>query len=158
MKKLLLLFSFAVLAACNTEDEPARSESQTYVGTLTVKDNRDATADPFVVEDARFELKPDGNLLNLTMNRIRFAQAMPMAFDITLPALAYADTQGTGVFTLTSTVDPIEPWIGDKSYYPTFRIPEFTASIDGPTLRVRFVCTSDKFSLDHTAAFSGTEQ
>lgn len=167
MKKLLLLFALAALAACNTEDEKGDSQSVNFAGTLSVSSVQTPSATPFVMTDVHFELS-DGNkgLLNLTMHEIRFATSMPMSLNIVIPDLDYADNDGDGIFELTSTADPIIPYIGGKPYFNPatgdgFEIADFKATLADGRLSVSFICRNPKIpvgaeTLDHKAEYHGS--
>lgn len=161
MKKLLLLFAFAALAACNTEDEKDTRHNATFSGTLTVTSNQSPSSAPFVATNVRFELTEDNDgTFKLTMHEIRFAASMPMALNIVIPALQYRDSNDDGIYELSSTVDPIVPYIGGKPY-SAFEIPTFTGRIAENALNVIFDCRNPKIpvggeSLDHRAEFRGT--
>lgn len=81
-----------------------------------------------------FELTEDNSgLFKLTMYNVRFAQSMPMSLNIVIPELKYEDSDGDGIYELTSTADPIIPYIGGKPYYDPqtgkgFAIPMFTGA------------------------------
>ena len=62
-----------------------------------------------------FELTEDNSgLFKLTMYNVRFAQSMPMSLNIVIPELKYEDSDGDGIYELTSTADPIIPYIGGE--------------------------------------------
>ena len=129
MKKFLLLLALAASVACNTEDEKDSRQSADFGGTLTVTSNRNPEAEPFVASDVTFELTEDNNgLFKLTMHEIRFAASMPMKLTIVIPELKYEDANGDGIYELTSTADPIVPYIGGKPY-SDFKIPVFTGRV-----------------------------
>ena len=48
------------------------------------------------------------------MYNVRFAQSMPMSLNIVIPELKYEDSDNDGIYELTSTADPIIPYIGGK--------------------------------------------
>ena len=104
MKKLLILLALAACAACNTEDDNDNRQKATFGGTLTVTSNRHPEATPFVASNISFELTEDNSgLFKLTMHEVRFAQSMPMSLTIVIPELKYEDSDGDGIYELTST-------------------------------------------------------
>ena len=114
MKKLLILLALAACAACNTEDD--NRQTATFGGTLTITSNQTPSATPFVTNNISFELTEDNSgLFKLTMYNVRFAQSMPMSLNIVIPELKYEDSDGDGIYELTSTADPIIPYIGADS-------------------------------------------
>lgn len=118
MKKLLILLALAACAACNTEDDNDNRQTATFGGTLTITSNQTPSATPFVTNNISFELTEDNSgLFKLTMYNVRFAQSMPMSLNIVIPELKYEDSDGDGIYELTSTADPIIPYIGGKPYY-----------------------------------------
>ena len=131
MKKLLILLALAACAACNTEDDNDNRQTATFGGTLTITSNQTPSATPFVTNNISFELTEDNSgLFKLTMYNVRFAQSMPMSLNIVIPELKYEDSDGDGIYELTSTADPIIPYIGGKPYYDPqtgkgFAIPMF---------------------------------
>lgn len=161
MKKFLLLLALAASVACNTEDEKDSRQSADFGGTLTVTSNRNPEAAPFVASDVTFELTEDNNgLFKLTMHEIRFAASMPMKLTIVIPELKYEDANGDGIYELTSTADPIVPYIGGKPY-SEFKIPVFTGRVANGGLEVIFTCVNPQIlvggeTLDHKAVFRGT--
>lgn len=161
MKKFLLLFALAASVACNTEDEKDSRQSADFGGTLTVTSNRNPEAAPFEASDVTFELTEDNNgLFKLTMHEIRFAASMPMKLTIVIPELKYEDANGDGIYELTSTADPIVPYIGGKPY-SEFKIPVFTGRVANGGLEVIFTCVNPQIpvggeTLDHKAVFRGT--
>lgn len=161
MKKFLLLLALAASVACNTEDEKDSRQSADFGGTLTVTSNRNPEAAPFVASDVTFELTEDNNgLFKLTMHEIRFAASMPMKLTIVIPELKYEDANGDGIYELTSTADPIVPYIGGKPY-SEFKIPVFTGRVANGGLEVIFTCVNAQIpvggeTLDHKAVFRGT--
>lgn len=122
MKKLLILLALAACAACNTEDDNDNRQTATFGGTLTITSNQTPSATPFVTNNISFELTEDNSgLFKLTMYNVRFAQSMPMSLNIVIPELKYEDSDGDGIYELTSTADPIIPYIGGKPYRPANR-------------------------------------
>lgn len=118
MKKLLILLALAACAACNTEDDNDNRQTATFEGTLTITSNQTPSATPFVTNNISFELTEDNSgLFKLTMYNVRFAQSMPMSLNIVIPELKYEDSDNDGIYELTSTADPIIPYIGGKPYY-----------------------------------------
>lgn len=112
MKKLLILLALAACAACNTEDDNDNRQTATFGGTLTITSNQTPSATPFVTNNISFELTEDNSgLFKLTMYNVRFAQSMPMSLNIVIPELKYEDSDGDGIYELTSTADPIIPYI-----------------------------------------------
>ena len=110
MKKLLILLALAACAACNTEDDNDNRQTATFGGTLTITSNQTPSATPFVTNNISFELTEDNSgLFKLTMYNVRFAQSMPMSLNIVIPELKYEDSDGDGIYELTSTADPISP-------------------------------------------------
>lgn len=104
MKKLLILLALAACAACNTEDDNDNRQTATFGGTLTITSNQTPSATPFVTNDISFELTEDNSgLFKLTMYNVRFAQSMPMSLNIVIPELKYEDSDGDGIYELTST-------------------------------------------------------
>lgn len=157
MKKLLILFAFAALAACDSKEDNTLPVSATdnFGGSLTVTDNTAPEADPYTASNVKFSLtRTDDLLITLTMNDIRFAATMPMGMTIEIPKLKSV-TIGEGIV-MTSTVDPIIPYIGSRPY-PEFEILNFSCELSGGRLRVSFTCKheSDKMTLDHKAVYSG---
>lgn len=134
MKKLLILLALAACAACNTEDDNDNRQKATFGGTLTITSNQTPSATPFVTNNISFELTEDNSgLFKLTMYNVRFAQSMPMSLNIVIPELKYEDSDNDGIYELTSTADPIIPYIGGKPYYDPqtgkgFAIPMFTGA------------------------------
>ena len=73
---------------------------------------------------------------------------------------------GDGIYELTSTADPIIPYIGGKPYYDPqtgkgFAIPMFTGRLANGVLEVIFTCRNAKIpvgdeTLDHKAVYKGT--
>ena len=115
MKKLLILLALAACAACNTEDDNDNRQKATFGGTLTITSNQTPSATPFVTNNISFELTEDNSgLFKLTMYNVRFAQSMPMSLNIVIPELKYEDSDNDGIYELTSTADPIIPYIGGK--------------------------------------------
>ena len=155
MKKLLILLALAACAACNTEDDNDNRQTATFGGTLTITSNQTPSATPFVTNNISFELTEDNSgLFKLTMYNVRFAQSMPMSLNIVIPELKYEDSDGDGIYELTSTADPIIPYIGGKPYYD----PQ-TGANGG--LEVIFTCRNAKIpvgdeTLDHKAVYKGT--
>ena len=75
---------------------------------------------------------------------------MPMSLTIVIPELKYEDSDGDGIYELTSTADPIVPYIGGKPYN-AFEIPMFTGRLaNGGQIPV-----GDE-TLDHKAVYKGT--
>lgn len=161
MKKLLILLALAACAACNTEDDNDNRQKATFGGTLTVTSNRHPEATPFVASNISFELTEDNSgLFKLTMHEVRFAQSMPMSQTIVIPELKYEDSDGDGIYELTSTADPIVPYIGGKPYN-AFEIPMFTGRLANGGLEVIFTCRNAQIpmgdeTLDHKAVYKGT--
>lgn len=164
MKKLLILLTFAALAACNSEEDDNRSSgSACYTGSLTVTSNLSPEAAPFEADGVRFEIrKSEDGTFELTMHDIRFAQTMPMKLTIAIPKLVYGDPDGDGTDRVYSLVDPIVPYIGGKPY-SAFQIVDFTGDYErtGTVLRIGFTCRNPKIPvgdtmLDHRAVFTGT--
>ena len=168
MKKLLILLALAACAACNTEDDNDNRQKATFGGTLTITSNQTPSATPFVTNNISFELTEDNSgLFKLTMYNVRFAQSMPMSLNIVIPELKYEDSDNDGIYELTSTADPIIPYIGGKPYYDPqtgkgFAIPMFTAA-GSPTAawQVIFTCRNAQIpvgdeTLDHKAVYKGT--
>ena len=115
MKKLLILLALAACAACNTEDDNDNRQKATFGGTLTITSNQTPSATPFVTNNISFELTEDNSgLFKLTMYNVRFAQSMPMSLNIVIPELKYEDSDNDGIYELTSTADPIIPYIGGQ--------------------------------------------
>lgn len=108
-----------------------------------------------------FELTEDNSgLFKLTMHEVRFAQSMPMSLTIVIPELKYEDSDGDGIYELTSTADPIVPYIGGKPYN-AFTIPMFTGRLANGSLEVIFTCRNAQIpvgdeTLDHKAVYKGT--
>ena len=166
MKKLLILLALAACAACNTEDDNDNRQKATFGGTLTITSNQTPSATPFVT-NISFELTEDNSgLFKLTMYNVRFAQSMPMSLNIVIPELKYEDSDGDGIYELTSTADPIIPYIGGKPYYDPqtgkgFAIPMFTGRLANGSLEVIFTCRNAQIpvgdeTLDHKAVYKGT--
>lgn len=114
------------------KDDNDNRQTATFGGTLTITSNQTPSATPFVTNNISFELTEDNSgLFKLTMYNVRFAQSMPMSLNIVIPELKYEDSDGDGIYELTSTADPIIPYIGGKPYYDPqtgkgFAIPMFT--------------------------------
>lgn len=162
MKKFLLLLALAASVACNTEDDNNNRQKANFGGTLTVTSNHpNSTMVPFEASDVRFELTEDNNgTFKLTMHEIRFAASMPMSLTIVIPELEYEDSNGDGIYELTSTADPIVPYIGGKPY-SAFEIPMFTGRLANGGLEVIFTCRNPRIpvgdeTLDHKAQYRGT--
>lgn len=160
MKKFLILLALAASVACNTEDDNDKRREATFGGTLTITSNKIPAAEPFVASNVSFELteSKDG-LFKLTMHDVRFAASMPMTLTIVIPELKYGDADGDGIYELTSTVDPIVPYIGGKPY-SAFEIPMFTGRLAGDALNVIFTCRNANIevgdeTLDHRAEYRG---
>ena len=147
MKKLLILLALAACAACNTEDDNDNRQTATFGGTLTITSNQTPSATPFVTNNISFELTEDNSgLFKLTMYNVRFAQSMPMSLNIVIPELKYEDSDGDGIYELTSTADPIIPYIG---------------GLANGVLEVIFTCRNAQIpvgdeTLDHKAVYKGT--
>ena len=123
MKKLLILLALAACAACNTEDDNDNRQTATFGGTLTITSNQTPSATPFVTNNISFELTEDNSgLFKLTMYNVRFAQSMPMSLNIVIPELKYEDSDGDGIYELTSTADPIEDSRGRRDTRPQGRV------------------------------------
>jgi len=100
------------------------------------------------------------------MYNVRFAQSMPMSLNIVIPELKYEDSDNDGIYELTSTADPIIPYIGGKPYYDPqtgkgFAIPMFTGRLANGSLEVIFTCRNAQIpvgdeTLDHKAVYKGT--
>lgn len=162
MKKLLILFALAAFVACNTEADKGSRQKANFGGTLTVTSNHpNSTMVPFEASDVRFELTEDNNgTFKLTMHEIRFAESMPMSLTIVIPELKYEDANEDGIYELTSTADPIVPYIGGKPY-SAFEIPVFTGRLYNGVLEVIFTCRNPRIpvgdeTLDHKAVYKGT--
>lgn len=160
MKKFLILLALAASVACNTEDDNDKRREATFGGTLTITSNKTPAAEPFVASNVSFELteSKDG-LFKLTMHDVRFAASMPMTLTIVISELKYGDADGDGIYELTSTVDPIVPYIGGKPY-SAFEIPMFTGRLAGDALNVIFTCRNANIevgdeTLDHRAEYRG---
>ena len=167
MKKLLILLALAACAACNTEDDNDNRQKATFGGTLTITSNQTPSATPFVTNNISFELTEDNSgLFKLTMYNVRFAQSMPLSLNIVIPELKYEDSDNDGIYELTSTADPIIPYIGGKPYYDPqtgkgFAIPMFTGRLANGGLEVIFTCRNAQIpvgdeTLDHKAVYKGT--
>ena len=167
MKKLLILLALAACAACNTEDDNDNRQTATFGGTLTITSNQNPEAAPFEASDVTFELSEDNSgLFKLTMHEVRFTSSMPMSLNIVIPELKYEDSDGDGIYELTSTADPIIPYISGKPRYDPqtgtgFAIPMFTGRLANGGLEVIFTCRNadqpvGDETLDHKAVYKGT--
>ena len=152
MKKLLILLALAACAACNTEDDNDNRQTATFGGTLTITSNQTPSATPFVTNNISFELTEDNSgLFKLTMYNVRFAQSMPMSLNIVIPELKYEDSDGDGIYELTSTAQTGKG----------FAIPMFTGRLANGVLEVIFTCRNAQIpvgdeTLDHKAVYKGT--
>ncbi len=163
MKKLMFLFALVAATACNTEDDRPLTTSAVYEGQLAVTSNATPDAEPFRMDDARYEMsEAENGTFNLTLHEIRFAESMRMSLTIVLPALRTLSESKKGVYEIVSTATPIVPYIGGKPY-EAFEILDFEASFaqSGSELRVAFTCRNPQIPvgeerLDHRAAFKGT--
>lgn len=86
---LALMFAFA---ACDDPDpgkQPAITDNNTYIGTLTVAQG---TAGEFILDDVEVLLTLDegGAGGDIEMFDVKFAQAMPLTLDMTIPDVAIA--------------------------------------------------------------------
>ena len=133
---------------------------------LTITSNQTPSATPFVTNNISFELTEDNSgLFKLTMYNVRFAQSMPMSLNIVIPELKYEDSDGDGIYELTSTADPIIPYIGGKPYYDPqtgkgFAIPMFTGRLANGVLEVIFTCRNAQIPVgarhSTTSLYKGT--
>lgn len=163
MKKLLtILACAAIFAACNTEEDTGTPKQTNFAGTLTVTSNHEnSTTAPYTASNVHYSVtEGDDKTLILTMNDIRFAVGMPKGMTIVIPSLTFEDTHADGVLTLTSTVDPIVPYLGGKPYN-AFEILDFQGTYSSGRLQVSFTCKNSRIpvgeeTLDHKAVYSGT--
>ena len=146
---LMVLATLIALPACSDDDKetidpgkPETTVATTYTGRLTVNGGA------YIKEDADCEITfaENGDKLTLNINSVKFAEAMPVTINLSVPEIPCATENGKTIF----SGNDIVPLMG-VAPAETYKFSTITGSIENATLD--FSATLSKGSF----AFTGVE-
>lgn len=148
------MLSMAVVA-CDKDDEeqqeqptPPPSQS-TYLGVLTVDQNDGETYKRQNVEVKYvIDADADGSKLDIYMYKVKFAEAMPMELDMTIPAVDFSVTgdrielSGEGIIPLA---------MGGQ--FPAYTITDLSGKIENDIMTLSMMCGEYPLSYTGVSAY-----
>lgn len=146
--KFLAAAALAVaVAACDKDngEETPKPETSKYLGTMVV-DQNDGTY--FTQEEIVVELVIEGNKAQIKMNKVKFAEAMPLTLDMTIPDVAaVADGSSTSL-----SGDNIIP-LAMSGEYPEFTITGLTGTASVNNISFSMMCGQFPLTYTGTAVY-----
>ena len=147
---LMVLATLIALPACSDDDketiDPGKPETPvttTYTGRLTVNGGA------YIKEDADCEITfaENGDKLTLNINSVKFAEAMPVTINLSVPEIPCATEDGKTIF----SGNDIVPMMG-VAPAEAYKFSAITGSIENATLDFSATLTKGSF------AFTGVEK
>lgn len=152
LMKLILcaaVLSFAVVA-CDRDDEEEKYEpaDKCYVGELSVDQNDGTTFKQQNVE-VKCDIDTDAAPVKMTiyMNKVKFAEAMPIKLDMTIPAVDCTVSGGR----IDISGDGIVP-LAMGGEFPKYTITDLRGTIENGTMTLSMTCGEYPLSYIGTAA------
>lgn len=148
MKKLLLLSLLATFAfvSCDSDDDstPVIDTETVYTGNIQVLAT--GATEPFTLQDVTCEVVLDDTKksLDLFVNDVKFAEAMPMAIDITLPGIPCTVVDETVAFSFEGNLIPL---VGTVET-PAFAFSKIDGVISDSHLNFNSTCTRGIIAFD----------
>lgn len=137
------------LASCGDDDPQQRfvPVEAGYKGCLTV-DQTDGTFFSQQDVEVEYEIETDANTMSICMYRVRFAEAMPIELDMTIPGVEYILT-GDGKISISG--DGIVP-LALGGEFPQYTITSLSGRIADGKLEMTMMCGIYPLSYTGTAA------
>lgn len=150
--KYLKFLAAAMLAvtvvACGdkgNEEGTKQPKSSKYIGTMVVDQNDETT---FTMQDVIVELVVDGNKAEIKMNKVKFAEAMPVTLDMTIPGVTAVKTDAT---TALSGDNIIPLAMGGK--FPNYTITGLTGTATVNNISLSMMCGEYPLTYTGTAVY-----
>lgn len=143
------LCALAVLTACENDDNTQNdnkptppAKEQSFIGTIKVDQNDGSI---FEKEGVEVEYKLNNEIsMDIVMHKVKFAEAMPIELDMTIPGVSYLITDKYyGV-----SGDNIIP-LAMGGEFPQFTITDMTGVISDKTMELTFMC--GEYYVEYTA-------
>lgn len=161
MKLMKLMMCAAMLSlaavACDKDDEPQQEQptpppaQNSYLGVVTVDQNDGTTYKRQNVEVKYDMTDVAGSKLDIYMYKVKFAEAMPMELDMTIPAVDFTvtgeriDLSGDGIIPLA---------MGGK--FPAYTITGLRGTIENNIMTLSMMC--GEYPLSYKGVLMSQEQ